>query len=183
MKFFIMCIYYTLIFDIIFDIMSETFVTLIVGDIGAIESLADIYSETLRERVEEGVNEGGLVRIETDPDTTSESGRGIVAVRIHERNSGDHFSMSTVGSGLIYSLEATNNSIRIETKPFMRTPFTMGDIFAKHFLVVCTLDTIQNVRDIWAGDNFAFINLDCMSEKRYIVSVGANGVNIKRMDT
>jgi len=164
--------------------MSETFVTLIVGDIGAIESLADIYSETFRKRVEEGVSEGGLVRIETDPDTTGEeSGEGIVAVRIHERNSGNHFSMSTVGSGLIYSSEATNNSILIETKPFMRTPFTMGDIFAKHFLVVCTLDTIQNVRDIWAGDNFAFINLECMSEKRYIVSVGANGVDIKRMDT
>jgi len=163
--------------------MSETFVTLIIGDIGAIESLADIYSQTLRESVEESVNENGLVRIEPGLDCTSEPGRGIIAVKIHGRNTDDHFATSTVGSGLRHRSDATNNSIHIETQPFMRMPFTVGDIFAKNFLVVCTLDTIQNVRDIWAGNNFAFINLDRTTEKRYIVGVGANGVDIKRMDT
>jgi len=159
---------------------TEKFVTLIVGDIGAVENLADIYSETLRESVEEGVNENGLVRIEPDLDCTSEPGRGIIAVKIHGRNAGDHFATSTVGRGLRHRSDATNNGIHIETQPF-HEKFAIGDILAKHFLVVCTLDTIQNVRDIWAGDNFAFINLDCMTEKRYIVSVGANGVDIKKI--
>lgn len=157
---------------------TETFVTLIIGDVETVESFADIYSEVFRESVEMGVKEHGLVRIEPDSDCTRNAGKGIIAIKIHARNAGNHFTTSVVGHGLSCPSGVTNNGVRIEAQPF-RGKITIGDIIAKQFLAVCTLDTVQNVRNLWDIDNFKFIDLGTPWEDRYTISVDANGVDIR----
>ncbi len=147
---------------------SETFVTLIIGDIDEVAHVCDYFGKGSEnwDRLKKGVNESGLVRIETDSTRTYNCGSSVIAIKIRANNSGSHFVVKRKMDG----------SIRIDAQ--IETPkHDRGDISAGR-LVACTLDTIQKIKELLEIDNLRFLNWD-ETQLLYDIFIDANGVDIK----
>lgn len=152
---------------------SETFVTLVIGDIDEVAYVCDSFGKHERNRIKKGVNEHGLVRIEPDSTCTHNCGSGVIAIKIRANNSGPHFITKRKMDG----------SIRIDAQ--VETPkHDRADISAANRLVVCTLDTIQKIKELLEIDNFQFLDWNSneneeTTQRLCNIFVDANGVDIK----